>query len=66
MLIYSTKLCARIEFKMSRQKLNYKRTNFYFPPEVLSRIKVLKGRTGDSMSSIIRKAIEKILEEAGL
>ena len=66
MLIYSTKLCARIEFKMSRQKLNYKRTNFYFPPEILSRVKALKDKTGDSMSSIIRKAIEKSLEEAGL
>lgn len=51
---------------MSRPSLNMKRTNFWYPPEMIERMKVLKERTGESMSDIIRKAIERALTEAGV
>lgn len=51
---------------MSRPHLNLKRTNFYFSPVMIERIKILKNQTGDTMSEIIRKAIERALIEAGV
>ena len=39
-----------------------KRTNFYYPPELLQRLATLKARTGLSVSEHIRRAIEDYLK----
>jgi predicted DNA-binding protein len=42
------------------------RTNFYYPEQMLARLKLAKDRTGLSVSELVRKAIEKFLVEMGL
>lgn len=43
-----------------------KRTNFYFPQQLLDRLKTAKERVGVPVSEIIRTAIEKHLKDLGL
>ena len=43
-----------------------KRTNFWFPEDMLDRLKLAKAKTGIPVSEFIRRAIEKALAELGL
>ena len=43
-----------------------RRTNFYFPEQLLKRLKAAKKLKGMSVSAIIRQAIEAYLKEMGL
>lgn len=43
-----------------------KRTNFYFPEQMLERVRVAADRLGIPMSEFIRRAIEVALKKAGL
>ena len=43
-----------------------KRTNFYFPTQMLDRLKKAKEITGLTVSEIMRNAVEKYLKEIGL
>jgi len=43
-----------------------KRTNFYFPIPMLDRLAAAKMLTGVPVSEIIRRAVEKALQELGL
>jgi len=43
-----------------------KRTNFYFPQQMLRRLKITKKRCGLPVSEIIRRAIDKYLKTLGL
>jgi predicted DNA-binding protein len=43
-----------------------KRTNFYFPQDMLDRLKAAKLKTGIPVSEIIRRAIEDFLSKHGL
>lgn len=38
-----------------------KRTNFYFPEDMLDRLRVLSARTGLPVSELIRRAIDALL-----
>ena len=42
------------------------RTNFYFPEEMIARLKTAKDKTGLAMSVFIRRAVDKALKELGL
>ena len=39
-----------------------KRTNFYYPEQMLERLKALSEKTGTSVSELIRRAIEAYLK----
>ena len=43
-----------------------KRTNFFFPEEMLARLKAAKLQTGIPVSEIIRRAVEAYLKSIGL
>ncbi|WP_083758062.1 ribbon-helix-helix domain-containing protein [Polaromonas naphthalenivorans] len=43
-----------------------KRTNFFFPEEMLERLKAAKLHTGIPVSEIIRRAVETYLKSIGL
>ena len=43
-----------------------KRTNFYFPEQMLTRLKNAKDRLGIPVSEIIRRAVEDYLTRLGL
>lgn len=43
-----------------------KRTNFYFPEQMLERLKTASKQQGLPVSEIIRRAIEAFLKELGL
>lgn len=43
-----------------------KRTNFYFPEQMLERLKMASKQQGLPVSEIIRRAIEAFLKELGL
>lgn len=43
-----------------------KRTNFYFPEQMLMRLKKASKRIGLPVSEIIRNAIDKYLKSLGL
>lgn len=51
-------MCDRID--------NMKRTNFYFPLQMLSRLKEASSKLGIPMSEFIRNAIEVALKKQGL
>jgi predicted DNA-binding protein len=40
-----------------------KRTNYYFPEQMLARLKALSAKTGTSVSELIRRAIEAFLKD---
>lgn len=46
--------------------MHMKRTNFYFPEQMLKRLKQASALLGLPVSEIIRNAIEKYLKELGL
>lgn len=41
------------------------RTNFYFPRQMLDRLKLASEKTGLCMSELIRKAVDALLKELG-
>ena len=43
-----------------------KRTNFYFPEQMIERLKVASRQQGLPVSELIRRAIEAFLKEMGL
>jgi predicted DNA-binding protein len=43
-----------------------KRTNFYFPEQMLERLKAASRQRGLPVSELIRRAIEASLKELGL
>jgi len=43
-----------------------KRTNFYFPEQVLLRLKKARQQTGYSVSELMRRAVENLLQELGV
>jgi len=43
-----------------------KRTNFFFPEQMLERLKLASKKLGLPVSEIIRNAIEKHLKDIGL
>ena len=43
-----------------------KRTNFYFPEQMLERLKTASKQQGLPVSELIRRAIEAFLKEMGL
>lgn len=43
-----------------------KRTNFFFPADMLDRLKAAKLQTGVPVSEIIRRAVEVYLKSLGL
>lgn len=45
---------------------NMKRTNFFFPEQMLDRLKVAKDKLGIPVSELIRRAIEDYLNKLGL
>lgn len=45
---------------------NMKRTNFFFPEQMLDRLKAAKDKLGIPVSEIIRRAIEDYLNKPGL
>jgi len=40
-----------------------KRTNFYFPPQMLKRLKAASKKTGLPVSEHIRRAVEQYLKQ---
>lgn len=42
------------------------RTNYYFPPQLLARLKQAKELQGTGVSEIIRRAIDEYLTKLGL
>lgn len=46
--------------------MHIKRTNFFFPEEMLERLKAAKLQTGIPVSEIIRRAVEAYLKSIGL
>ncbi len=46
--------------------MGMKRTNFYYPEQLLKRLKLAKKTTGLSVSEIIRTAIEAYLKGLGV
>ena len=46
--------------------MHMKRTNYYFPEQLLLRLKKAKEMTGIPVSEIIRRAVESYLEQLGL
>lgn len=42
------------------------RTNFYYPQELLNRLKLAKKKTGLTVSELLRRAAEKLLQELGI
>ena len=46
--------------------MHMKRTNYYFPEQLLSRLKKAKELTGIPVSEIIRRAVESYLAGIGL
>lgn len=47
---------------MCHAQAHMKRTNFFYPPELLDRLKALKASTGLPVSEHIRRAIEDYLK----
>ena len=43
-----------------------KRTNFFFPEDMLARLKAAKLKTGVPVSEIIRRAVEEYLKKLGV
>jgi predicted DNA-binding protein len=43
-----------------------KRTNFYFPINMLERLKILSKQTGLPSSELLRKAVEDLLTKNGI
>lgn len=43
-----------------------KRVNFFFPPQMLERLKALSNRTGVPAAEILRRALEVALKEGGV
>jgi len=43
-----------------------KRTNFYFPEQMIARLKLASEKLGIPMSEFIRTAIETALKKAGI
>ena len=43
--------------------MKMKRTNYYYPDQMLNRLKKISAETGLPVSEIIRRAIDKLLEE---
>lgn len=41
---------------------NMKRTNYYYPEQMLARLKTLSERMGVSVSELIRRAIDEFLK----
>ena len=39
-----------------------KRTNFYYPPQLLDRFRALSKATGNTVSELIRRAMAEFLE----
>lgn len=42
-----------------------KRTNFYFPPELLKRLKEASKKTGIPISELLRRGADAILKKLG-
>lgn len=42
------------------------RTNFYFPAQMIARLKAAKLKTGLAVSEIIRRAVDEYLEKWGV
>ncbi len=42
------------------------RTNFYYPQQLLDRLKLAKSKLGLPVSEIVRSAVEKYLKELGI
>jgi predicted DNA-binding protein len=40
-----------------------KRTNFYFPPQMLARLKAASKKTGLPVSELLRRAVENYLKK---
>lgn len=47
-------------------RMHMKRTNFFFPEEMLDRLKAAKIKTGIPVSEIIRRSVEAYLQKLGL
>ena len=45
--------------------MHMKRTNFFFPEEILERLKAAKLQSGVPVSEIIRRAVEAYLKSMG-
>jgi predicted DNA-binding protein len=43
-----------------------KRVNFFFPQQMLDRLRSLSSKTGVPAAEILRRALESVLKEAGL
>jgi predicted DNA-binding protein len=43
-----------------------KRVNFFFPQQMLERLKALSNRTGVPAAEILRRALEAALKEGGV
>jgi predicted DNA-binding protein len=43
-----------------------KRVNFFFPPQMLDRLKTLSAKTGIPAAEILRRALEAALKEGGV
>jgi predicted DNA-binding protein len=43
-----------------------KRTNFFFPEQMLTRLKAASEKTGIPMSQIIRNAVDAALKKIGI
>jgi predicted DNA-binding protein len=43
-----------------------KRTNFYFPPQMLTKLKAASKKTGLPVSELIRRAVEDLLKKIGV
>jgi len=52
--------------KIIPMKHNMKKTNFYFPVQMLGRLKIASQKKGLPVSEVIRNAIEKYLSELGV
>lgn len=46
--------------------MNMRRINYFFPQQMLDRLKILSGKTGLPVSEMIRNAVERALKEAGV
>ena len=45
--------------------MNMVRTNYYYPPQMLERLRALSAQTGTPVAELIRRAVEHMLKDAG-
>ena len=58
--------CALMCDKVLHMKRTMTRTNFYFPAQMIARVRQASAKLGIPMSEVIRRAIEAHLREMGL